>query len=66
MLKRAVVILLQWRVLQAPKRVVHDPGAGAAPKPHLPAELRATLVERYRPDVEQLESWSGRHFGWLG
>ena len=53
---------LRWAV----ERVVHDPGAGAAPKPHLPAELRARLAERYRPDVERLEEWSGRSFGWLG
>ena len=57
---------LPERMRWAVERVVHDPGAGAAPKPHLPAELRAALVERYRPDVEQLESWSGRSFGWLG
>jgi hypothetical protein len=52
---------LRWAV----ERVVHDPDAGAAPKPHLPADLRATLVERFRPDVERLEEWSGRSFGWL-
>jgi hypothetical protein len=57
---------LPERMRWAVERVVHDPGAGAAPKPHLPAELRATLVERYRPDVERLEGWSGRSFGWLG
>jgi hypothetical protein len=57
---------LPERMRWAVERIVHDPGAGAAPKPHLPAELRATLVERYRPDVEQLEGWSGRKFGWLG
>ena len=52
---------LRWAV----ERVVHDPGGGAAPKPDLPGDLRARLVERYRPDVEQLERWSGRSFGWL-
>jgi len=57
---------LPERMRWAVERVVHDPDAGAAPKPHLPADLRATLVERYRPDVEQLEEWSGRSFGWLG
>ena len=53
---------LRWRV----ERMVHDPDAGAAPKPHLPAKLRAELAERYRPDVEALQEWSGRSFGWLG
>ena len=53
---------LRWTV----ERVVHDPDAGAAPKPQLPPELRAELVERFRPDVERLEEWSGREFGWLG
>ena len=51
---------LRWAV----ERVVHDPDSGAAPKPHLPEGLRATLVERYREDVERLEQWSGRSFGW--
>lgn len=57
---------LPERMRWAVERVVHDPDAGAAPKPHLPPELRAELVERYRPDVERLEEWSGRRFGWLG
>jgi hypothetical protein len=57
---------LPERMRWAVERVVHDPDAGAAPKPHLPPELRAKLVERYRPDVEKLEEWSGRSFGWLG
>jgi hypothetical protein len=35
-------------------------------KPELPAGLHAELVERYRPDVERLEGWAGRSFGWLG
>jgi hypothetical protein len=56
---------LPERMRWAVERVVHDPDAGAAPKPHIPADLRATLVERYRPDVERLENWSGRSFGWL-
>ena len=53
---------LRWAV----ERVVHDPDAGAVEKPELPSGLRAELVERYRPDVERLESWAGRSFGWLG
>jgi hypothetical protein len=53
---------LRWGV----ERVVHDPGSGAAPKPALSPVLRDTLAERYRPDVEALEEWSGRSFGWLG
>jgi Sulfotransferase domain len=53
---------LRWAV----ERLVHDPGRGAAPKPELPAGLRGRLAERYRPDVERLERWSGREFGWLG
>jgi Sulfotransferase domain len=57
---------LPERMRWAVERVVHDPDSGAAPKPHLPPELRAELVERYRTDVEKLEEWSGRSFGWLG
>ncbi|HYU61173.1 MAG TPA: sulfotransferase [Solirubrobacterales bacterium] len=53
---------LRWAV----ERLVHDPDAGAAPKPELPPDLRARLVDLYRPDVEQLERWAGRDFGWLG
>jgi hypothetical protein len=52
---------LRWAV----ERVVHDPDAGAVAKPELPADLRARLVELYRPDVERLEQWTGRSFGWL-
>jgi hypothetical protein len=52
---------LRWAV----ERVVHDPGAGAVEKPELPSGLRAELVERYRPDVDRLEDWAGRSFGWL-
>jgi hypothetical protein len=51
---------VRWAV----ERVVHDPGAGAAPKPQLPADLGASLADLYRPDVERLEEWSGRSFGW--
>jgi hypothetical protein len=53
---------LRWRV----ERLVHDPDAGAAPKPELSDELRDRLVELLRPDVERLEEIAGRRFGWLG
>jgi hypothetical protein len=52
---------LRWRV----ERLVHDPDSGAAPKPELPDALRARLVEAFRPDVERLERFAGRSFGWL-
>jgi hypothetical protein len=52
---------MRWLV----ERLVHDPGRGEAPKPELPAELRRRLLERFRPDVERLESLTGRRFGWL-
>jgi hypothetical protein len=52
---------LRWRV----ERLVHDPDSGAAPKPELPADLRARLQALFRPDVERLEELSGRSFGWL-
>jgi hypothetical protein len=52
---------LRWRV----ERLVHDPDSGAGPKPALPGELRARLVELFRPDAERLERLAGRSFGWL-
>ena len=52
---------LRWVV----ERIVHDPGSGEAPKPEVPADLRARLEERLRPDVERLEALTGRRFGWL-
>jgi hypothetical protein len=52
---------LRWRV----ERLVHDPDSGAAPKPELPPELRAQLVELLRPDVDRLQRFAGRDFGWL-
>ncbi|HEX6115667.1 MAG TPA: sulfotransferase [Solirubrobacterales bacterium] len=54
----------RWRWLV--ERIVHDPGSGEAPKPELPADLRARLVEAFRPDVERLEELTGRRLGWLG
>ena len=53
---------LRWLV----ERVVHDPGAGEAPKPELPPELRERLVgaasgRRRRGS----RSIAGRSFGWL-
>ncbi|HSI79318.1 MAG TPA: sulfotransferase [Solirubrobacterales bacterium] len=53
---------LRWLV----ERIVHDPGAGAAPKPELPGAVRERLTELLRPDVERLERIAGRRFGWLG
>jgi hypothetical protein len=47
------------------ERIVHDPDTGAAPKPELPADLRARLEDRYREDVTELERIAGRRFGWL-
>ena len=52
---------LRWLV----ERLVHDPDAGAAPKPELPDELRARLEDLFRDDVARLESVAGRRFGWL-
>ena len=53
---------LRWLV----ERVVHDPEQGPAPKPELPAELRAGLEDLVRDDVRELEASCGREFGWLG
>jgi hypothetical protein len=52
---------LRWRV----ERLVHDPDSGPAPKPELPPDLRARLVEILRPDVARLEEAVGRRFGWI-
>jgi Sulfotransferase domain len=53
---------LRWLV----ERVVHDPGAGEAPKPEVPASLRGELADLFRDDVARLERVAGRRFGWLG
>jgi hypothetical protein len=53
---------LRWLV----ERVVHDPGAGAAPKPEVPAPLRRELADLFREDVARLERVAGREFGWFG
>jgi len=53
---------LRWLV----ERVVHDPGAGAAPKPEVPPPLRQQLADLFREDVARLEGVAGRGFGWLG
>jgi hypothetical protein len=53
---------LRWLV----ERVVHDPGAGAAPKPEVPPPLRQQLADLFRDDVARLEGVAGRGFGWLG
>jgi Sulfotransferase family len=52
---------LRWVV----ERIVHDPGSGEAPKPKVPDDLRERLDERLRPDLERLESLTGRRFAWL-
>ena len=53
---------LRWLV----ERVVHDPGAGEAPKPEVPPALRGELADLFRDDVARLERVAGRRFGWLG
>jgi hypothetical protein len=53
---------LRWLV----ERVVHDPGAGAAPKPEVPPPLRQQLADLFRDDVARLDGVAGRGFGWLG
>jgi len=53
---------LRWVV----ERIVHDPEGGEAAKPELPSELRARLVELFRPDVERLEALIDRRLDWLG
>jgi Sulfotransferase domain len=52
---------LRWLV----ERVVHDPGKGPAPKPELPDDLRARLTELLADDIRNLETITGRSFGWL-
>jgi hypothetical protein len=52
---------LRWRI----ERLVHDPDKGSAPKPELPPDLHELLAERYRHDVERLESLTERSYGWL-
>jgi hypothetical protein len=52
---------LRWIV----ERIVHDPGKGSAPKPQLPAELRARIEALLSDDVAELERLCGRSFGWL-
>jgi hypothetical protein len=52
---------LRWAV----ERVVHDPQSGEGRKPELPGELRSRLEQRFGPDLERLESVSGRRFGWF-
>jgi hypothetical protein len=52
---------LRWAV----ERMIHDPEAGEVPKPELPPDLRMRLEELLRPDMERLESFAGRRFGWF-
>ena len=51
---------LRWAV----ERLVHDPDAGAPPKPELPPDLRERMASFFGPDVERLEEIAGRRFGW--
>ena len=51
---------LRWLV----ERLVHDPGAGAAAKPELPADVESRLGEVLADDVARLEEIAGRSFGW--
>ena len=51
---------LRWMV----ERMVHDPEGAAAERPALPDATRGILADRFRPDVERLESMTGRDFGW--
>jgi hypothetical protein len=51
---------MRWMV----ERLVHDPDAGAPPKPELPPDLRERMASFFRPDVERLEEIAGRRFGW--
>jgi hypothetical protein len=52
---------LRWLV----ERVVHDPGAGEAPKPEIPQGLREWLAGLFRDDVARLEELTGRRYDWL-
>src|SRR4051794_6455726 len=52
---------MRWLV----ERVVHDPDAGAAPKPEIPPALRQQLASLFRDDIARLERIAGRGFGWL-
>jgi hypothetical protein len=51
---------LRWLV----ERVVHDPEGAAAERPAIPDSIAERLRSRFAPDVERLESVSGRRFGW--
>jgi hypothetical protein len=55
---------LPERMRWAVERLVHDPDAGAVPKPELPPGLRERMVTFFRPDVARLEEVAGRSFGW--
>ncbi len=52
---------LRWLV----ERMVHDPGAGEAPKPDVPPGLREWLTRLFRDDASRLEELAGRRLGWL-
>jgi Sulfotransferase domain len=51
---------LRWLV----ERVIHDPDAGAAAKPEVPAELGARMAASFAPEVGRVERLAGRSFGW--
>jgi Sulfotransferase domain len=51
---------LRWMV----ERLVHDPDGSERERPSLPATIAERLRERFRPDVERLETLTGRRFDW--
>jgi hypothetical protein len=52
---------LRWMV----ERLVHDPDGSERERPSLPATIAERLRERFRPDVERLETLTGRRFDWV-
>ena len=53
---------LRWLV----ERVVHDPGAGAAPKPEIPPRSASSSRDCSATTIARSERLAGRSFGWLG
>lgn len=58
------VVRLPEPLLWLAERTLHPPSGGTAPKPEVPAELRARLAEVLAPDVGSIEAIAGRPFGW--